>query len=807
MKKTSFIISALSVLLLCNCTKNEIDAPVTGLKTLKAVIEADGTTKSDATDDGKFTWAEGDKITVFTSGGNREGTLSAGHGTNSGTFQYELAENETEAGYAVYPAHSDHALADGEITVTLPASYELGESLRNTNAIMLASKGEGDSYRFTHLAGVMRFSFENVPAGVDKFELSLGGAKINGAFAVADGKVSSTTTDNVAEQTTTLVFDALAAASNITLFVPVPVGTYAGATLKLYAEDEVVWSLESEKTNKVERRSLVKMPAVVVASASGEIMNYVGDATSLMAAVMTGGSVTLAKDIELATGELLTIQSGKEVTLDLNGKTLSCTSAVAGDAMITNNGTLTIKDSGVDGKITYSYTGTPDATYGKGNYTIYNNGVIILEDGVVENTTAAMSHASYAINTGAGATLTINDGKVLNVNGHAVRMVNFGSGANKMTVNGGYIEGTRAIQMQLPGSDPSSAPEMSLDIAGGELKSNEETYNLGVYVYSNGQSGENVSINVTDGTINGNIALNGTVTTGMKEGAVSISGGVINGEYGVFSYEETTGGVGKISITGGVFKSNYYECHAAPGYVFEENTDGAWVVVKAWEMTDESTYVIYTAKGMQWFANEVNDNNISFSGKTVKLAADIDLENAAWTPVGQTYGTQFSGTFDGQGKTISNLNVDATVDERAHFSSGLFGWLNAAIVKNVKVEGATVKGNHNVGVIAGYLETSGCTVENCHVSKAEVECHVVNDDANGDKCGAVVGHAGNAGVAVKNCTATECTVSAGRDAGQIVGAALEVNVTGCSATDVTVTANGEGTGANIRNEVIGRILS
>ena len=212
------------------------------------------------------------------------------------------------------------------------------------------------------------------------------------------------------------------------------------------------------------------------------------------------------------------------------------------------------------------------------------------------------------------------------------------------------------------------------------------------------------------------------------------------------------------------------------------------------------------AKDMFWFAEQVNAKGNTFSGKTVKLTANVDLANAVWTPVGQTGATQFKGTFDGQGKTISNLNIDATVQTGAHYSSGIFGWLNAATVKNVNVAGAKVKGNHNVGVIAGYLETSGCTVEACHVSDATVECHVANADANGDKCGVIVGNAPNAGTSIKACTATDSTVSAGRDAGQIVGAAKEAYVTDCSATNVTVTANGEGTGNNIRNEVIGRLL-
>ena len=215
---------------------------------------------------------------------------------------------------------------------------------------------------------------------------------------------------------------------------------------------------------------------------------------------------------------------------------------------------------------------------------------------------------------------------------------------------------------------------------------------------------------------------------------------------------------------------------------------------------------ISTAEELFAFANEVNVNNNTFKGKTVYLMADIDLANKAWTPVGQTGATQFQGTFNGQGKTISNLNIDATVQTGAHYSSGLFGWLNAATVKNVNIAGATVKGNHNVGVIAGYLETAGCTIEACQVTGAVVECHNANADANGDKCGVIVGNAPNAGTPVKDCTAADSTVSAGRDAGQIAGAAKEANVTGCSATNVTVTANGEGTGNNIRNEVIGRIL-
>ena len=115
-------------------------------------------------------------------------------------------------------------------------------------------------------------------------------------------------------------------------------------------------------------------------------------------------------------------------------------------------------------------------------------------------------------------------------------------------------------------------------------------------------------------------------------------------------------------------------------------------------------------------------------------------------------------------------------------------------------------GNHNDGDIAGYMETAGCTISNCHVINATVVAKHANNDACGDKVGVIVGHAGNAGVKVENCSAKDSTVTAGRDAGQIAGAALTANVVDCTATNVTVTASGDCTGANINNAIIGRVL-
>ncbi len=217
---------------------------------------------------------------------------------------------------------------------------------------------------------------------------------------------------------------------------------------------------------------------------------------------------------------------------------------------------------------------------------------------------------------------------------------------------------------------------------------------------------------------------------------------------------------------------------------------------------------IGTADELFAFANDVNANGNTYSGKLVMLTADIDLGNKAWTPIGQTGATQFLGTFDGKGYTISNLSINNT-DASENCATGLFGWIERhgedanylMAVKNVKIDGANVTGHHNVAVIAGYLIG---TIENCHVKNATVNCTAANDDANGDKAGVIAGIAAEAKALITGCTATDSTVSAGRDAGQIVGACIVGKVENCSATNVTVTSNGSSTGKNIANALIGR---
>lgn len=202
-------------------------------------------------------------------------------------------------------------------------------------------------------------------------------------------------------------------------------------------------------------------------------------------------------------------------------------------------------------------------------------------------------------------------------------------------------------------------------------------------------------------------------------------------------------------------------------------------------------YTITTPDELAALSAAVNAGN-SFSGKTFVLAEDLDLNNVAWTPIGQT-SHDFKGTFDGQGHTIKNLYIDET-DTTVNHSAALFGWLFNGTVKNLTVSNAEVKGYHNVAVIAGYLEMAS-SVENCTVKDASVTAAHHDGDMCGDKAGALVAFVAPSNTAkVVNCSAEKCEVTAARDAAQLIGYCYPSmnTLTGNTATNVTVTADATG---------------
>lgn len=249
-------------------------------------------------------------------------------------------------------------------------------------------------------------------------------------------------------------------------------------------------------------------------------------------------------------------------------------------------------------------------------------------------------------------------------------------------------------------------------------------------------------------------------------------------------------------------------------YIYESDTDVTTFTLtlsnNSVEEDPANTVRIGTVAELKAFKDAVNVSGNSYSGKTIKLTADIDLKGEAWEPIGQAGGngvkTYFQGVFDGQGYTIKNMTIkpNETYGEGANYATGFFGFVDAgdAVIKNVTFDNATIEGHHWTAVVCGYI--SG-TIQNCHVTNSSVVCSHANDDACGDKAAMIVGYTNKSTTSVKDCTAKNGTVKAGRDAGQIVGCnSANVTVSGCSAKNVTVSAIEGCTGANIKNDIVGR---
>ena len=266
MKYRIILLLAFAGILFSSCVKENL--PAEGGSIL-AVMENDDT-KTSVTDEGAFTWSSGDEIWLHTTAGSIVGTLSSGAGTSSANFSYGAYSGEM-TGKAVYPYNSGHAISGDELSVLMPSAYDLGSTLTNTNAAMYGVN-VGGTLKFNHMAGVMRFKFKNVPAGVNKFTITLD-KKINGTFTADLTKAypvieaSETSTDS--ERTTTLNFTALTETSDIALYVPLPLGTYNSLELGLYVGNQSVWTYSNAVSNTISRKSLILMPIVTLGGTIG----------------------------------------------------------------------------------------------------------------------------------------------------------------------------------------------------------------------------------------------------------------------------------------------------------------------------------------------------------------------------------------------------------------------------------------------------------------------------------------------------------------------------------------------------------
>ena len=182
--------------------------------------------------------------------------------------------------------------------------------------------------------------------------------------------------------------------------------------------------------------------------------------------------------------------------------------------------------------------------------------------------------------------------------------------------------------------------------------------------------------------------------------------------------------------------------------------------------SEGSPYIITKAEELAWFRDAVNDGNYEICAKIADNVEVIDLKDfchaadasqnlkeLSWEPIGNS-DWSYVGTFDGNGKTITNLYINAP---QAYM--GLFGRIYKSTIKNLTFENANVTNTeNNIGILAGYAG-NGNTLQNIKISNT---CQIKGGN---DFTGGIAGYLdGNA----YNCV-NYATVQGTEDVGGLFG--------------------------------------
>jgi hypothetical protein len=174
-----------------------------------------------------------------------------------------------------------------------------------------------------------------------------------------------------------------------------------------------------------------------------------------------------------------------------------------------------------------------------------------------------------------------------------------------------------------------------------------------------------------------------------------------------------------------------------------------------------------------------------------RLIADLDLSAwPNWEPIGMSAGApgSFTGTLDGNGKTISGLKITSG------FQAGLFCGIARAdnttpAVSNLTIQSPSINGESTLGALAG--EVGLAYIADCRVAGGSVTS---NDNNIGGLVGLVNNGAGPSAI-FERCSSSAAIVAAGNTGG-LAGYVTNAQFQECAATG-NVTTSGSTSGSTI----------
>ena len=307
-------------------------------------------------------------------------------------------------------------------------------------------------------------------------------------------------------------------------------------------------------------------------------------AAAAAAASKTGDTITVLENTDIsATG--LTIASGKDVTLDLNGHEVKAANTNAGSIKVL--GKLTLKDSTDTekngegtGKITTTSTTYVSGSVDKVLITAFD-GEFVMESGLIDAASGITNNSNngqFAVgveNSTKDASVTINGGKIkagwYAIAGNGSYSTNH---SGNITVNGGILESTTDYAIYHPQAGTTT-------INGGVIygQAGGIAINRGTLIVNDGtitSKGIGSTGSWGDGTGNlNNAAIHANARYG--DVSVSIKNGKVLAEGNAVTIDKGTDYAATIAITGGTFSSDVTQ-YCAKNYYTEKNSDNSYSV-------------------------------------------------------------------------------------------------------------------------------------------------------------------------------------------------------------------------------------
>lgn len=231
--------------------------------------------------------------------------------------------------------------------------------------------------------------------------------------------------------------------------------------------------------------------------------------------------------------------------------------------------------------------------------------------------------------------------------------------------------------------------------------------------------------------------------------------------------------------------------------------------------TQDDPWLISTAADLKALADYINSGNAAdcdadadvcggignFHGYYFKQTADIDLQGAAWDPIGYSNesGFYFSGHYDGGNHVIRNA-VSSGITDNGYTLAGIFGSVCVGSISNLhieKVEFSAVGNNDQAfaGGLAGFVLDS--EIANCSVSGSKLSSS--RAPSNSNRAGGLVGL--SSGGKFTKCASVNNQIQSSEYCGGFIGELDDSYATGpssftdCYVANSTVTASS----SNVQN--------